>query len=46
MKVSPNMYGKDSSDDCDLTPKLLWPVFCSFMKFGQVILVRVLMLNF
>ena len=29
-----------------LTTKLLWPGFCSFLKFGQPILVRVLMLNF
>ena len=29
-----------------LTPKLLWHVFCSFLKFGQPILVRVLMLHF
>ena len=29
-----------------LIPKLLWPVFCSFLKFGQPILVRVFMLNF
>ena len=29
-----------------LTPKLLWPIFCSFLKFGQAILVRVLMINF
>ena len=29
-----------------LTPKLLWPIFRSFLKFGQAILVRVLMLNF
>ena len=31
-----------------LTPKLLWPVFFSFLKFGSQfwILVRVLMLNF
>ena len=30
----------------DLTPKLLWPIFRSFLKFGQASLVRVLMLNF
>ena len=29
-----------------LTPKLFWPIFCLFLKFGQPILVRVLMLNF
>ena len=29
-----------------LTPKLLWPVFYTFMKFGQPILVRVSMLKF
>ena len=29
-----------------LTPKLLWHVSCLFLKFGQSILVRVLMLNF
>ena len=28
-----------------LTPKGLRPIFCSFLKFGQAILVRVLMLN-
>ena len=27
-------------------PKLLWPVFCSFLKFGQPVLVIVLMMNF
>ena len=29
-----------------LTPKLLWHIFCLFLKFGQPILVIVLMLNF
>ena len=29
-----------------LTPKLLWPIFCLFLKFGQTILVSVFMLNF
>ena len=29
-----------------LTPKLLRPDFCSFWKFGQAVLIRVLMLNF
>ena len=32
--------------NCTLTPKVLRPVFCSFLKCGQPILVRVLMLNF
>ena len=30
----------------DLTPKCLGCAFCLFMKFGQAIVVRVLMLNF
>ena len=25
-----------------LTPKLLWPIFCLFLKFRQAILVRIL----
>ena len=29
-----------------LTPKLIWLVFCLFLKFEQAIFVRVLMLNF
>ena len=29
-----------------LTPKLLWPISCLFLKFGKPFLVRVLMLNF
>ena len=29
-----------------LTPKGLRPIFCLFLKFGQTILVRFLMLNF
>ena len=29
-----------------LTPKVLWLVFSLFLKFGQAILVRTLMLNF
>ena len=29
-----------------LTPKLLWPIFCLFLKFGQPIFIRVLMLNY
>ena len=30
----------------ELTPKVPRPLFCSILKFGQAILVRVLMLNF
>ena len=33
-------------DNRILIPKLLWPIFCFFLKFEQAILVRVLMLNF
>ena len=29
-----------------LIPKLLWPAINLFLKFGQTILIRVLMLNF
>ena len=29
-----------------LTPKILRPIFFSFLKFGHAILIRVLMLNF
>ena len=29
-----------------LIPKLFWLVFCSFLKFGQAILVGILKLNF
>ena len=28
------------------TPKLLHPIFCLLLKFGQPILVRIFMLNF
>ena len=45
-ETSQNLTVVGQCDGYRLTPKLLWPIFCSFLKFGQPILVGVLMLNF